>query len=145
MRVLFLLALLAQSPKELAEQHFDHAYELLGKKLYVKAIDQFLYVLALDPSHHDAHFYAGLAFIQRGLTGLEQADHHLSRAIELDPKNPRQFHYRGLVLEFDLGEATSADELEIRWPADAHRVLHRIAADQRILVVEAKPGYEQLP
>ncbi|TDI41651.1 MAG: hypothetical protein E2P02_14525 [Acidobacteria bacterium] len=97
MRILFLLALLAQSPKELAERHFDHAYELLGKKLYVKAIDQFLYVLALDPSHHDAHFYAGLAYIQRGLTGLEQADHHLSRAIELDPRNPRQFHYRGVV------------------------------------------------
>jgi len=50
-----------------------------------------------------------------------------------------------LILEFGLGEATSADELEIRWPAGARRVLHRIAADQRILVVEAKPGYERLP
>ncbi len=94
-------------PQRIIDEQFAHATELLGKKLYERAIDQFLYVLALSPTHHEAHFYAGLAYIQRGLTGLEQADHHLSRAIELDPSNPRRFHYRGVV-RMRLGDYDAA-------------------------------------
>ena len=80
-----------------AEKHFQYGYQLLGKKQFDQSISQLLYVLSLAPRHRAAHFYVGLAYIEKGLTGLEQAAHHLSRAIEIDPSNPRQFHYRGVV------------------------------------------------
>ena len=72
-----------------------------------RAIDFFRHAIALDPGHDGAHFYVGLAYLQRGYTSLRLADHHLSRAISLDDANPRRYHWRG-VTRLRLGEFAAA-------------------------------------
>ena len=50
-----------------------------------------------------------------------------------------------LMLEFGLGEATVADEIEVSWPNGARRIIRDVDADQRILIVEAEPAFTQIP
>ena len=90
-----------------AEEAFRRGLEMVGRRDHDRAIEFFLHAVALDPAHDGAHFYVGLAYLQRGYTSLRLADHHLSRAIALDDSNPRRRHWRGIV-RLRLGEFAAA-------------------------------------
>ncbi len=103
--------------KQEAEAQFQAGLRMVAERNTDRAIEFFQHATALDPAHAGAHFYAGLAFLQRGYTSLRLADHHLSRAIELDDANPRRYHWRGIV-RLRLGEFAAAT-------ADFEAVLER--------------------
>ena len=113
-----------------AEEHFQHGLEMVGHREHDRAIELFRYAIALDPDHHGAHFYAGLAYIQRGYTSLRLAAHHLSRAIALDGRNPRQHHWRGMA-RLRLGDyrAAAADfEAVLREAPESPATLRALGA-----------------
>lgn len=95
----------ARSP--VAEEAFRQGMEMVARRDHDRALEFFRHAVALDPSHDGAHFYAGLAYLQRGYTSLRLADHHLSRAIALDDSNPRRRHWRGIA-RLRLGEFAAA-------------------------------------
>ena len=113
-----------------AEEHFQHGLRMVGLRNNDRAIELFQYAIALDPDHAGAHFYVGLAYIQRGYTSLRLADHHLSRAIALDGSNPRQYHWRGIA-RLRLGDypaATADFELVLRETPDSATTLRALGA-----------------
>ena len=113
-----------------AEAHFQHGLRMVGLRNNDRAIELFQYSIALDPDHHQAHFYVGLAYIQRGYTSLRRADHHLSRAIALDGSNPRQHHWRGIA-RLRLGDypaATADFEAVLRETPDSATTLRALGA-----------------
>ncbi len=101
----------------LAEARFRDGMQAVARRDHDRALEFFRHALALDPAHDGAHFYAGLAYLQRGYTSLRLADHHLSRAIALDDSNPRRRHWRGIA-RLRLGEFAAAT-------ADLEAVLER--------------------
>ena len=116
--------------KQAAEEHFQHGLRMVGLRNNDRAIELFRYAIALDPDHHQAHFYVGLAYIQRGYTSLRLADYHLSRAIALDGQNPRQFHWRGIA-QLRLGNfaaATADFEVVLRETPDSPTTLRALGA-----------------
>ena len=80
---------------------------MVGLRDNDRALEFFLHAISLDPEHDGAHFYAGLAYLQRGYTSLRRADHHLSRAIRISDENPRRHHWRGIT-RLRLGEFAAA-------------------------------------
>ncbi len=113
-----------------AEEHFQHGLRMVGLRNNDRAIELFRYAIALDPDHHQAHFYVGLAYIQRGYTSLRLADYHLSRAIALDGQNPRQYHWRGIA-QLRLGNfaaATADFEVVLRETPDSPTTLRALGA-----------------
>ena len=139
----FALVLLALSPirllgqdgapdirKQAADEHFQHGLRMVGLRNNDRAIELFQYAIALDPDHVGAHFYVGLAYIQRGYTSLRRADHHLSRAIAIDGANPRQYHWRGIA-RLRLGDypaATADFEVVLRETPDSPTTLRALGA-----------------
>ena len=116
--------------KQEAEEHFQHGLRMVGLRNNDRAIELFRYAIALDPDHHQAHFYVGLAYIQRGYTSLRLADYHLSRAIALDGQNPRQYHWRGIA-QLRLGNyaaATADFEVVLRETPDSPTTLRALGA-----------------
>ena len=113
-----------------AEEHFQHGLRMVGLRNNDRAIELFRYAIALDPDHYQAHFYVGLAYIQRGYTSLRLADYHLSRAIALDGQNPRQHHWRGIA-QLRLGNyaaATADFEVVLRETPDSPTTLRALGA-----------------
>ena len=113
-----------------AEAHFQHGLRMVGLRNNDRAIELFQYAIALDPDHAGAHFYVGLAYIQRGYTSLRRADHHLSRAIATDGSNPRQYHWRGIA-RLRLGDypaATADFEVVLRETPDSATTLRALGA-----------------
>ena len=113
-----------------AEAHFQHGLRMVGLRNNDRAIELFQYAIALDPEHAGAHFYVGLAYIQRGYTSLRRADHHLSRAIAIDGANPRQYHWRGIA-RLRLGDypaATADFEVVLRETPDSATTLRALGA-----------------
>ncbi|MDE0475122.1 MAG: tetratricopeptide repeat protein, partial [Gammaproteobacteria bacterium] len=116
--------------KQEAEAHFQHGLRMVGLRNNDRAIELFQYAIALDPDHAGAHFYVGLAYIQRGYTSLRRADHHLSRAIAIDGSNPRQYHWRGIA-RLRLGDypaATADFEVVLRETPDSATTLRALGA-----------------
>ena len=116
--------------EQAAEEHFQHGLRMVGLRNNDRAIELFQYAIALDPNHVGAHFYVGLAYIQRGYTSLRLADYHLSRAIALDGSNPRQFHWRGIA-QLRLGNyaaATADFEVVLRETPDSPTTLRALGA-----------------
>ena len=116
--------------KQEAEAHFQHGLRMVGLRNNDRAIELFQYAIALDPDHAGAHFYVGLAYIQRGYTSLRRADHHLSRAIANDGSNPRQYHWRGIA-RLRLGDypaATADFEVALRETPDSATTLRALGA-----------------
>ncbi|MDE3263297.1 MAG: FG-GAP-like repeat-containing protein [Acidobacteriota bacterium] len=116
--------------KQAAEAHFQHGLRMVGLRNNDRAIELFQYAIALDPDHAGAHFYVGLAYIQRGYTSLRRADHHLSRAIAVDGTNPRQYHWRGIA-RLRLGDypaATADFEVVLRETPDSATTLRALGA-----------------
>lgn len=116
--------------KQEAEAHFQHGLRMVGLRNNDRAIELFQYAIALDPDHAGAHFYVGLAYIQRGYTSLRRADHHLSRAIAIDGANPRQYHWRGIA-RLRLGDypaATADFEVVLRETPDSATTLRALGA-----------------
>ena len=113
-----------------AEAHFQHGLRMVGLRNNDRAIELFQYAIALDPDHVGAHFYVGLAYIQRGYTSLRRADHHLSRAIAIDGSNPRQYHWRGIArLRLGHYPAATADfEVVLRETPDSPTTLRALGA-----------------
>ena len=116
--------------KQQSEAHFQHGLRMVGLRNNDRAIELFQYAIALDPDHAGAHFYVGLAYIQRGYTSLRRADHHLSRAIAIDGSNPRQYHWRGIA-RLRLGDypaATADFEVVLRETPDSATTLRALGA-----------------
>ena len=116
--------------KQEAEAHFQHGLRMVGLRNNDRAIELFQYAIALDPDHAGAHFYVGLAYIQRGYTSLRRADYHLSRAIAVDGSNPRQYHWRGIA-RLRLGDypaATADFEVVLRETPDSATTLRALGA-----------------
>ena len=113
-----------------AEEHFQHGLRMVGLRNNDRAIELFQYAIALDPDHSEAHFYVGLAYIQRGYTSLRRAEHHLTRAITLDGRNPRQYHWRGIARQRlgDFPAATADFEVVLRETPDSATTLRALGA-----------------